>query len=97
LDFFEEDKFFYVVLEFLPGGELFNRIVKKEFYNEKEARDVIRLVCEGIKYCHDRGIAHRDLKPENLLLTSEEDDATVKIADFGFAIKGVPTHITTLA
>jgi calcium/calmodulin-dependent protein kinase I len=88
LDFFEEEKFFYVVLEFLPGGELFERIVKKSFYNEKEARDVVRTVCLGMKYCHDRGIAHRDLKPENLLLTTANDDAIVKIADFGFAIKG---------
>jgi calcium/calmodulin-dependent protein kinase I len=85
LDFFEEEKFFYVVLEFLPGGELFERIVKKSFYNEKEARDVVRTVCLGMKYCHDRGIAHRDLKPENLLLTTANDDAIVKIADFGFA------------
>jgi calcium/calmodulin-dependent protein kinase I len=62
--------------------------VKKSFYNEKEARDVVRTVCLGMKYCHDRGIAHRDLKPENLLLTTANDDAIVKIADFGFAIKG---------
>jgi calcium/calmodulin-dependent protein kinase I len=45
-------------------------------------------VCLGMKYCHDKGIAHRDLKPENLLLTTTTDDAIVKIADFGFAIKG---------
>ena len=59
LDFFEEEKNFYVVLECLPGGELFDRIVKKTFYNEKEARDTVRLIAEAIKYCHDKGIAHR--------------------------------------
>mmetsp|Transcript_16178 Transcript_16178/g.24382 ORF Transcript_16178/g.24382 Transcript_16178/m.24382 type:complete len:353 (+) Transcript_16178:89-1147(+) len=95
-DFFEEDRYFYVILEFLPGGELFDSIVKKSFYNEKEARDIVRIVCNGLKYCHDRGIAHRDLKPENLLLTSNADDASVKIADFGFAIKGAAkTSLTT--
>mmetsp|Transcript_7514 Transcript_7514/g.7956 ORF Transcript_7514/g.7956 Transcript_7514/m.7956 type:complete len:453 (+) Transcript_7514:53-1411(+) len=85
VDSFEEEKFFYVVLEFLPGGELFDRLVQKTFYNEKEARDTVRIICEGIKYCHDRGIVHRDLKPENLLMESIDDDAKVKIADFGFA------------
>lgn len=87
-DFFEEPKYFYVVLEFVEGGELFDRIVTKTFYNEKEARDVVLTVLNGIKYCHDKGIAHRDLKPENLLLTSKQDDCFVKIADFGFAIRG---------
>jgi len=88
-DFFEEKKHFYVVLEFVRGGELFDRLVKKTSFNEKEARDVVRVVCEALKYCHDRGIAHRDLKPENLLLTSsDENDLNLKIADFGFAIKG---------
>lgn len=86
VDFFEEDKFFYVVLEYLDGGELFDRIVKKTFYNEKEARDLVFTLLMAIKYCHDRNIVHRDLKPENLLLTTKGDDADVKVADFGFAI-----------
>jgi serine/threonine protein kinase len=88
IDFFEEEKFFYVVLEFLEGGELFDRIVKKNFYNEKEARDVVKVILNGMKYCHDKGIAHRDMKPENLLLMSKDDDSFVKLADFGFAIRG---------
>jgi serine/threonine protein kinase len=41
----------------------------------------------AIKHCHDHNIAHRDLKPENLLMTSEEDDANVKLVDFGFAAR----------
>lgn len=95
IDFFEEEKFFYVVLEFLEGGELFDRIVKKNFYNEKEARDVVLTVLNGMKYCHDKGIAHRDMKPENLLLTSKDDDSSVKIADFGFAIRGAQKSALT--
>ncbi|CAM9806147.1 unnamed protein product, partial [Choristocarpus tenellus] len=52
---------------------------------EKEARDLCRILLGAIKYCHDQGIVHRDLKPENLLLASKNDDANVKLADFGFA------------
>ena len=87
IDFFEEENFFYVVLEFLEGGELFDRIVEKNCYNEKEARDVVSTILKGMKYCHDKGIVHRDMKPENLLLVSKSDDSSVKLADFGHAIR----------
>ncbi|CAB1102722.1 unnamed protein product [Ectocarpus sp. CCAP 1310/34] len=84
-DFYQEKHFFYLVMEILDGGELFDRIVLKQVYNEKEARDVLKVLFKAIKYCHDRDIAHRDLKPENLLLVSDDDDAVIKLADFGFA------------
>lgn len=58
-EFFEEDKAFYVILECLEGGELFDRIVKKTYYNEKEARDLVVIVLLAIKFCHDRNIVHR--------------------------------------
>ena len=76
---------FYLVMETMDGGELFDRIVQKSFYNEKEARHVCGILLEALSYCHDRRVAHRDLKPENLLLRSKTDDSSVKIADFGFA------------
>jgi serine/threonine protein kinase len=46
----------------------------------------VRILLNSIKYLHDKNIVHRDLKPENLLMTSKEDDASVKLADFGFAV-----------
>ncbi|CAK4076689.1 unnamed protein product [Aphanomyces euteiches] len=82
---YTEANYTYLVTELLDGGELFDRIVEKTFYSEKEARDVVRVVLDAIKYCHGRGVVHRDLKPENLLLTSKSDDASIKVADFGFA------------
>ncbi|CAE7309501.1 cmk-1 [Symbiodinium microadriaticum] len=60
LDFFEEETNFYVVLEYLPGGELFDRIVKKTFYSEREARDTVRLIALAIKYCHDKEILRNE-------------------------------------
>lgn len=59
LDFFSEDNYYYVILEYMPGGELFQRIMEREHYNEKDARDVVKQVLNGIKYCHDRNIVHR--------------------------------------
>lgn len=86
-DFYEEPANFYMVLECIEGGELFDRIVKKTVYTEKEARDLVVILLNAIKYMHDQNIVHRDLKPENLLLTSEDDDADIKVVDFGFAIE----------
>jgi len=59
VDFFEEEQHYYVVLEYLDGGELFDRIVKKTYYSEKEARDLVFTILKAIKYCHDQNIVHR--------------------------------------
>lgn len=74
-------------MEEMTGGELFDRIVAKAYYNEKEARDTCKILLEAVGYMHKNNVAHRDLKPENLLLVSRSDDSEVKIADFGFAKK----------
>lgn len=82
---YNEPAFYYLVTEMMKGGELFDRIVAKTYYNEKEARDVCKILFGAIAYIHGEGIAHRDLKPENLLLQSKTNDRDIKIADFGFA------------
>jgi serine/threonine protein kinase len=85
IDFFSEQEYYYLVLELLEGGELFDRIVQKSCYTEREARDLVFILLNAIKYCHDNNVVHRDLKPENLLMSTQTDDSNVKIADFGFA------------
>jgi serine/threonine protein kinase len=67
-DVFEENQYYYLVTEKMSGGELFDRIVSKTYYNEKEARDVCQILFDAICFCHKHQVAHRDLKPENLLL-----------------------------
>ncbi|EED90504.1 myosin light chain kinase [Thalassiosira pseudonana CCMP1335] len=93
---FEEPSYYYLVTEQMRGGELFDRIVSKSYYNEKEARDVCKILFESIGFCHSKSVAHRDLKPENLLLRAEDNDSDIKIADFGFAKKVLtPNSLTT--
>eukprot|EP00250_Pteridium_aquilinum_P014931 c22287_g1_i1 orf=378-1697(-) len=70
----------YIVLEYVTGGELFNRIASKGRLKEDEARKYLQQLINAVDYCHSRGVYHRDLKPENLLLDSHGD---LKISDFG--------------
>jgi calcium/calmodulin-dependent protein kinase I len=67
-DVFDEKLFYYLITEKMSGGELFDRIVQKSYYNEKEARDTCIVLFEALQFCHTHQVAHRDLKPENLLL-----------------------------
>lgn len=95
-DFFEESSHYYLVMEIMSGGELFDRVVAKLYYNEKEARDTCKILLEAVGYCHQNKVAHRDLKPENLLLQSSTNDSDIKIADFGFAKRVArPNSLTT--
>lgn len=80
--YISEDQIF-IVLEFMQGGELFERICEKEFYSEKEALNVLSILLDALNYCHSKGIIHRDLKPENILYESDSDNSVIKIADFG--------------
>jgi len=86
-DIFKDDMFVYMVMEEMKGGELLQRIVEKEVYTEREARQTCKLLFDAIDYCHKKRIAHRDIKPENLLLVDKNDDTSIKIADFGFSKK----------
>jgi len=68
---YEDEKYFSLVMELMTGGELFDTILEKEYYSEKEAAETIRPIIDAIKYCHSLNIIHRDIKPENLLYSAK--------------------------
>ncbi|KAL8108366.1 hypothetical protein AgCh_024728 [Apium graveolens] len=72
----------YIVLEFVTGGELFDRIASKGRLKEDEARKYFQHLINAVNYCHSRGVFHRDLKPENLLLDA---NGILKVSDFGLS------------
>jgi len=86
-NYFQQKNDHVIVLECLEGGELLDRILSKSHFTEEVARDTLLHILAAVKHCHDNNIIHRDIKPENFLLSSHFDDATTKLADFGFAIK----------
>ncbi|KAI0762162.1 Pkinase-domain-containing protein [Trametes elegans] len=73
-----------LVLEWVPGGDLLDYILKRQGLHEPQAQHLTFQICDALAYVHSQGIAHRDLKPENVLLTNDEPPL-VKVADFGLA------------
>ena len=85
-DIYEDEKYFFLIMELLTGGELFDQILTKEKFNESEARDIVAPIFDALIYCHSMGIVHRDIKPENLLFSSKDNaNAIMKVSDFGLA------------
>jgi len=71
---------YFLVMEFAPGGELFDYIVAKDRLKEDEAREFFRQIISAVGYMHQSCYIHRDLKPENLLLDANQK---IKLIDFG--------------
>ncbi|XP_015076006.1 calcium-dependent protein kinase SK5-like [Solanum pennellii] len=83
---YENALYVHIVMELCAGGELFDRIVEKGQYSEKEAAKLIKTIVGVVEACHSLGVMHRDLKPENFLFLSFQEDAALKATDFGLSV-----------
>ncbi|KAJ0025622.1 hypothetical protein Pint_07726 [Pistacia integerrima] len=83
---YEDSVFVHLVMELCAGGELFDRIVTKGQYSEREATKLIKTIVAVVEACHSLGVMHRDLKPENFLFDTPGDDAKLKATDFGLSV-----------
>lgn len=84
-EFFEDEKCFYITMEFCVGGELFEYLGNK-ILTEKLVCQIFRQLLSVVTYLHHLGIVHRDLKPENILIEDRNSEFFIKIADFGNAV-----------
>ncbi|XP_019195106.1 PREDICTED: CDPK-related kinase 6-like [Ipomoea nil] len=85
-DAFEDAQNVYIVMELCEGGELLDRILSRGGrYTEEDAKRVIVQILNVVAFCHLQGVVHRDLKPENFLFTKKEEDAPMKVIDFGLS------------
>ncbi|KAF4393952.1 hypothetical protein G4B88_025921, partial [Cannabis sativa] len=78
----------YFVMEYVKGGELFNKVSKGKL-KEDTARKYFQQLIFAVDYCHSRGVCHRDLKPENLLL---DENGNLKVSDFGLSSLAESKH-----
>ncbi|XP_057538888.1 calcium-dependent protein kinase 1-like [Amaranthus tricolor] len=76
----------HLVMELCKGGELFDRIIQRGHYTERQAADLTRTIIGVVETCHSLGVMHRDLKPENFLFESHEEDSPLKTIDFGLSM-----------
>lgn len=80
--FYEDDDSYYLVMEFVPGGDLMDFVAAHGSVGEEAGREITKQILQAIKYVHSLGISHRDLKPDNILI-AQDDPVLVKITDFG--------------
>ncbi|OIV89013.1 hypothetical protein TanjilG_07637 [Lupinus angustifolius] len=83
----------HVVMELCAGGELFDRIIQRGHYTERQAADLIRTIVDVVEACHSLGVMHRDLKPENFLFVNKQEDSPLKTIDFGLSVFFKPGEI----
>ncbi|XP_042726101.1 myosin light chain kinase family member 4 isoform X2 [Lagopus leucura] len=89
-DAFESKNDIVLVMEYVEGGELFDRIIDENCnLTEMDTISFIKQICEGIQYMHQMYILHLDLKPENILCVNRSANQ-IKIIDFGLARRYKP-------
>ena len=83
---YEDKQNLHLVMELCTGGELFDRIINKGTYSEREAASIGRQIVNVVHVCHFMGVMHRDLKPRSFLMVSNDDHSPIKAADFGLSV-----------
>jgi calcium-dependent protein kinase len=91
LAIYEDDKNYYIILEYCNGGELLysieHRKRTKHPYKEWELAKIMKQILKSIDYLHHRSVCHRDLKLENYMFQNKDSKSRLKLIDFGLAVK----------
>ena len=85
IDAYEGTKHVYIVMDYCSGGELFDRIVARGHYSERDAAECFRVMMRTLAHCHGLGVIHRDLKPENFVLKTKAENSPIAAIDFGLS------------
>ncbi|KAF8562621.1 hypothetical protein P879_06012 [Paragonimus westermani] len=85
-DVYENSNLVYIVMDYLEGGELLDRICQRKCFSEREASDVMHVLSSTLEFLHQNMIVHRDLKPSNIMYAdSSMSPSGLRVCDFGFA------------
>ncbi|PSB03750.1 serine/threonine-protein kinase [Merismopedia glauca] len=94
LAYFEEGNFWYLVQEFVDGGDLLKELNEKGTFSDIKIRELLLDVLPILKFIHEKGVIHRDLKPENIM--RRQDDGKLVLIDFGVAKLATPSMMTRI-
>jgi len=84
--YFEDKDSLYYILDYVPGGELYQHLTQRGRFPEPQARFYMAEIVLALEYLHKGGVVYRDLKPENILL---DKDGHIKVTDFGLSKSGI--------
>lgn len=91
--FFHDEKKVYLILEYAPQGELYNKLKKAGRFSNDVAANYIYQVMDALEFCHQKNVIHRDIKPENILIGFYGE---LKIADFGWSVHAPSSRRKTM-
>ncbi|CAD8086610.1 unnamed protein product [Paramecium primaurelia] len=86
-ELYQDTNNYFLVTEYLSGGELLERIKIMTCFTENVAANYIRQILLATLYCHEKNIVHRDLKPENVIFVNQDPNSQLKVIDFGTSRK----------
>ena len=92
---FYDDNYVYAVLEYLPEGNLYQRLKKVKIFTDEDTRNIIQQIVSALWHCQLRNVIHRDIKPENILVKSGPGILHVKLCDFGWSTHSINQNRTT--
>jgi calcium-dependent protein kinase len=93
---YEDAAAVHAVMELCAGGDLFDLIVRRGHYTERQAAALAWVIVAVVESCHSLGVMHRDLKPENFLFVGNEEDAPLKTIDLGLSMFFRPGQLLAL-
>ena len=84
---YEDDHYLHIVMEYIPGDNLFKVISQRKYNNfsEKDAAEILNCIFKSVYYLHQNKIVHRDIKPENILFSLPGKYSSLKLIDFGLS------------
>lgn len=86
IDLFENSEYYYIVMEYMEGNDMFDFLQRKNFeLPEEHVKELMIQLIIAVRYLHSFGIVHRDLKLENIMMSSKENNAIPKLVDFGLS------------